>query len=86
MAIHSHPSAFFFASGWPYSYTTLGWAGFELGGGVDRTPWLDPPPAPKRAQLTEPPKSNLGTFMVRMVVVFMLKDTWSPVSSGYACL
>ena len=26
-------------------------------GGVDRAPWLDPPPPPKRAQLTGPPKS-----------------------------
>ena len=35
----------------------LGQAGFQLeGGGVDRAPWLDPPP-PKGAQLTGPPKS-----------------------------
>ena len=29
--------------------------GLQLRGGVDRAPWLDPPP--KRAQLTGPPKS-----------------------------
>ena len=36
----------------------LGRTGFQLRGGrLDRAPWLDPPPAPKRAQLTGPPKS-----------------------------
>ena len=36
-----------------------GQAGFQLrGGGVDKAPWLDPPPPPNGAQLTGPPKSH----------------------------
>ena len=42
------------------------------GGGVDRALWLDRPP--KRAQLTEPSKTNLGTFVVRMAVVFVFES------------
>ena len=34
----------------------------------------------------EPPKTNLGTFVVQMAVVFVFKDTSSPVHSSYTCV
>ena len=55
------------------------------GGGVDRAPKLDPTPQ-KGAQVGGPPKTNLGTYVVQMVVVFVLGDTWYPVNFGYTCV
>ena len=53
------------------SEKTAGVTGLAIGGrgGVDRAPWLAPPPPKKKAQLTGPPKTTLGTFGVEMAVV-----------------
>ena len=56
----------------------------EGGGGVDRALWPGPPP--KKAQLTIPPKTDPGTSVVPMTVVFVFKDTRPPVNSGYTCM
>ena len=64
-----------------------GLAGFHFrggGGGVDRA--LRPDPPPKRAQLTGPSKTDPGTSVVPMTVVFVFKDTRPPVNSGYTCV
>ena len=57
---------------------------FNWGGGLIET--LARPPPKKKAQLAQPPQTNPGTFMVRMAVVFVFKDTWSPVNSGFTCV
>ena len=53
------------------------------GGGVDRALQPDPP---KRGQLTGPPKTDPGTSVVPMTVVFVFQDTRPPVNSGYTCM
>ena len=61
--------------------------GFTCGRwGVDRALRPEPPPPQKRAQLMGPqntPKTNPGTSVVPMAVVFVFKDTRPPINSGY---
>ena len=60
----------------------MAWRAFISGGGggsiepSGRTP-------PKRAQLMGPPKTDPGTSVVPMTVVFVFKDTRPLVDSGY---
>ena len=61
----------------------MGLAGFHfLGGGGPESP----PAPPPKAQLTGPPKTEPGTSVVPMTVVFVFKDTRPPVNSGYTCM
>ena len=72
------------ACAWSMQSGRIGADVLSFEGGLDRAPWLDPPPL--KAQLTEPPKTNLGIVVVQMAVVFVLKETWSPVNSGCTCV
>ena len=54
----------------------------ERGGGRYSPPARPPP---KKAKLTKPPKTNLGTFVVQMVVVFVFKDTPRSIPATHVC-
>ena len=65
----------------------MAWRGFTCGGEGGLIEALRPDPPPKqRAQLTGPPKTDPGPSVVPMAVVFVFKDTRSPVNSGYTCM
>ena len=72
-------------SGCPWR-NLAGLCGISLpgGGGVDRAFRPDAPA--KRAQLMGPPKTDPGTSMVPMTVVFVLKDTMPLANSSYTCM